>query len=331
VRSREKETVGLQRIQHEFVRGFQGLYDLGPAVTVFGSAQFKGHHPYCELARAVGRELAGAGLATLTGGGRGIMVAANRGAFEAGGTSYGLNIRLPHEQAPNPYVQKSLEFHYFFTRKVILVKYSCAFIIMPGGLGTLDEMFEAATLIQCKKIGPFPLVLMGTKFWKGMQTWSRYLMHAAWKDLAQTVDCASRAQFPDSCNRDSHKSKLRTSQQCVTLVTAPSSDLAADCGCWRIELRPEKKGAMRGEHLECRFCRSVNLRKFIGDMSLGSPGLENIDVPPVVLSPELFVCLDCCTAELVVPEAELRLLVQRNVTATGDRDLPLCGGHCRNR
>jgi uncharacterized protein (TIGR00730 family) len=176
VRSPEKETVRLLRIQHEFVRGFQGLYDLGPAVTVFGSARFKEHHPYYQLARAVGRELAGAGLATLTGGGPGIMEAANRGAFEAGGTSYGLNIRLPHEQAPNPYVQKSLEFHYFFTRKVMLVKYSCAFIIMPGGLGTLDEMFEAATLIQCKKIGPFPLVLLGTKFWKGMQTWGRHLM-----------------------------------------------------------------------------------------------------------------------------------------------------------
>lgn len=107
-------------------------------------------------------------------------------------------------------------------------------------------------------------------------------------------------------------------------------DLAADCGCWRIELRPEKEGVMRGEHLECRFCGSVNLRKFIGDMSLRSPGLENIDVPPVVLSPELFVCLDCCTAELVVPEAELRLLVQPDVNATDDRDLTLCGGHCRD-
>lgn len=104
------------------------------------------------------------------------MEAANRGAHEAGGASYGLNIILPHEQAENPYVEKSIEFQYFFTRKVCLVKYSCAFIVMPGGLGTLDELFEAATLIQCQKIGPFPVVLMGSKFWAGMQKWGQHMM-----------------------------------------------------------------------------------------------------------------------------------------------------------
>jgi|SRR6516162_5652158 uncharacterized protein (TIGR00730 family) len=176
VRSPEKEMKRLERIQQEFVRGFRGLYDLGPAVTVFGSARFKEQHPYYKLARAVAQELARTGFATLTGGGPGIMEAANRGAFEAGGTSYGLNIVLPHEQAPNPYVQKTIDFHYFFTRKVMLVKYSCAFIVMPGGLGTLDELFEAATLIQCQKIGPFPLILMGARFWKGLQTWGKHMM-----------------------------------------------------------------------------------------------------------------------------------------------------------
>ena len=176
VRSPEKETARLERIQEEFVRGFRGLYELGPAVTVFGSARFKEDHPYYKLARAVGGELAHAGFATLTGGGPGIMEAANRGAFESGGISYGLNILLPHEQEANPYIQKNIDFHYFFTRKVMLVKYSCAFIVMPGGLGTLDEMFEAATLVQCKKIGPFPLILMGSTFWKGLQTWGRHLM-----------------------------------------------------------------------------------------------------------------------------------------------------------
>jgi uncharacterized protein (TIGR00730 family) len=104
------------------------------------------------------------------------MEAANRGAHETGGTSYGLNIILPHEQSINPYVDKSIEFRYFFTRKVMLVKYSCAYIVMPGGLGTLDELFEAATLIQCKKIGPFPLVLMGKKFWEGLRRFGRFMM-----------------------------------------------------------------------------------------------------------------------------------------------------------
>jgi uncharacterized protein (TIGR00730 family) len=104
------------------------------------------------------------------------MEAANRGAYEAGGVSVGLNIILPHEQSANPYVTQSLEHHYFFTRKVLLVKYSCAFVVMPGGLGTLDELFEAATLIQCGKIGPFPLVLMGARFWKGMRQWGHFMM-----------------------------------------------------------------------------------------------------------------------------------------------------------
>ena len=174
-RTPEKEFARLKRINDEFVRGFKELYQVGPAVTVFGSARFKENHRYYKLARAVGGELARAGFATLTGGGPGIMEAANRGAHEAGGASYGLNIILPHEQSANPYVDKSISFRYFFTRKVMLVKYSCAFIIMPGGLGTLDELFEASTLIQCKKIGPFPVILVGKEFWKGMQQWGQFM------------------------------------------------------------------------------------------------------------------------------------------------------------
>jgi uncharacterized protein (TIGR00730 family) len=175
-RTADKEIERLRRINDEFIRGFRGLSKLGPAATVFGSARFKQNHPYYKLAREVGGELARRGFATLTGGGPGIMQAANRGAHEANGQSYGLNIILPHEQAPNPYVDKSIEFRYFFVRKVMLVKYSCAFIVMPGGLGTLDELFEAATLIQCRKIGPFPLVLMGTKFWEGLRKFGRFMM-----------------------------------------------------------------------------------------------------------------------------------------------------------
>jgi uncharacterized protein (TIGR00730 family) len=175
-RTVEREKERLLRIQEEFIRGFKGLYNLGPAVTVFGSARFKPSHPYYKLAREVGAELARQGFATLTGGGPGIMEAANRGAQETGGPSYGLNITLPHEQSANPYVDKSVEFRYFFIRKVMLVKYSCAYIVMPGGLGTLDELFEAATLIQCKKVGPFPLVLMGTKFWEGLRKFGQFMM-----------------------------------------------------------------------------------------------------------------------------------------------------------
>jgi hypothetical protein len=176
VRTPDGERARLKRINDEFYRAFKTFYDVGPGVTVFGSARFKPSHPYYKLARAVGAELARAGFATLTGGGPGIMEAANRGAHETGGKSYGLNIILPHEQCENPYVDRSLEFRYFFTRKVCLVKYSCAYVVMPGGLGTLDELFEAATLIQCQKIGPFPIILMGRKFWSGLRKWGQFMI-----------------------------------------------------------------------------------------------------------------------------------------------------------
>lgn len=175
-RTPERERERLSRINAELSRAFDALYDVGSAVTVFGSARFRQTHRYYKLARRLGAELAKAGLATLTGGGPGIMEAANRGAHETGGRSYGLNIILPHEQAANPYVDKSVEFRYFFTRKVCLVKYSCAYVVMPGGLGTLDELFEAATLLQCSKIGPFPLILMGSDFWKGLLDYAAFMM-----------------------------------------------------------------------------------------------------------------------------------------------------------
>jgi uncharacterized protein (TIGR00730 family) len=174
-RSAEKEKTRLKRITKEFEMGFKKLGRLGPAVTVFGSARFKPGEPYYELARQTGRVFAEAGFTVLTGGGPGAMEAANRGAHEAGGPTYGLNIILPHEQQPNPYVNDSFEFNYFFVRKVMLVKYSCAYVVVPGGLGTLDELFEAATLIQCQKIGPFPLILVGGKFWKGLRDFIAYM------------------------------------------------------------------------------------------------------------------------------------------------------------
>lgn len=177
-RTPEVEKKRLKRIHDEFVRGFKRLYKLGPAVTVFGSARFNEGHRYYKMAVEVGRELAKAGFAVLTGGGPGIMEAANRGAHEAGGTSIGLNIILPFEQEPNPYVDDSIEFRYFFVRKVMLVKYSCAFVIMPGGLGTMDEMYEAGTLIQCKKIGPFPVIGMGTRFWSPLKPFTQHQIRA---------------------------------------------------------------------------------------------------------------------------------------------------------
>src|SRR5262245_64947588 len=175
-RSPEREKARLKRIMKEFEHGFKRRHQIGPAVTVFGSARFKPGHPYYEKAREVGRELALAGFTVITGGGPGAMEAANRGAHEVGGPSYGLNILLPHEQAANPYVDESVEFQYFFVRKVMLVKYSCAYIVVPGGLGTLDELYEAATLIQCGKIGPFPLVLLGREFWSGMRDFLLFMV-----------------------------------------------------------------------------------------------------------------------------------------------------------
>ena len=175
-RTLERERDRMKRIMAEFEHGFRRLHKLGPAVTVFGSARFRPGHQYYELGREVGHKLAEAGLTVITGGGPGAMEAANRGAREAGGTSYGLNIILPHEQKPNAYIDENVEFRYFFVRKVMLIKYSCAYIVLPGGLGTLDELFEAATLLQCGKIGPFPLVLVGREFWSGMRDFLLFMV-----------------------------------------------------------------------------------------------------------------------------------------------------------
>ena len=164
--SRLSELRRLFRIGADFIRGFRGLHFVGPCVTVFGSARFQEDHRYYALAREVGRRLGRAGFTVMTGGGPGIMEAANRGARDVGAPSIGCNIILPTEQKPNPYVDRWLEFRYFFVRKVMLVKYSYAFVVLPGGFGTMDEIFECATLIQTGKIKNFPLILMGTEFWQ---------------------------------------------------------------------------------------------------------------------------------------------------------------------
>jgi uncharacterized protein (TIGR00730 family) len=164
-RLRREELVRLGRIAADFMRGFRALHFLDPVVTVFGSARFPETHRYYALARDMGHRLATAGFTVMTGGGPGIMEAANRGAREGGGASVGCNIELPHEQLPNPYLDLFVEFRYFFVRKVMLVKYSTAFVCMPGGFGTMDEMFETTTLIQTGKILGFPVILMGSDYW----------------------------------------------------------------------------------------------------------------------------------------------------------------------
>ncbi|HET9298548.1 MAG TPA: TIGR00730 family Rossman fold protein [Candidatus Polarisedimenticolaceae bacterium] len=175
-RSRLEELRRAFRIWWEFLRGVRALHFVGPCVTVFGSARFTEDHAYYGLAREVGGRLARAGFTVMTGGGPGIMEGANRGAREAGGRSIGCNIQLPHEQRPNPYLDLFVEFPHFFVRKVMLVKYSYAFVALPGGFGTLDEIFETVVLIQTGKIQHFPVVLMGSDYWTPLLTFVRDTM-----------------------------------------------------------------------------------------------------------------------------------------------------------
>ena len=165
-RSRFREFIILIRVMRDFLRGFRVLHFVGPSVTVFGSARTKIDSPYYELARRMGAALAQLGFTVMTGGGPGIMEAANRGAKDVGGRSVGCNIELPREQHPNRCLDRFVTLRYFFVRKTLLVKYSYAFVILPGGGGTLDEMFEAITLIQTRKIRSFPVVIMGTEYWR---------------------------------------------------------------------------------------------------------------------------------------------------------------------
>jgi uncharacterized protein (TIGR00730 family) len=182
------------RIQSEFVDGFGTLAELGPAAAIFGSARTPAGHPFYADARALAGQLARAGLAVITGGGPGIMEAANRGAAEAGGVSVGLGIELPLESGLNPYVTLGINFRYFFARKTMFVKYAQGFVVMPGGFGTLDELFEALTLVQTRKVTSFPVVLYGRAYWKGLIDWVRDTamaggyVSAADLDLVQLTD-----------------------------------------------------------------------------------------------------------------------------------------------
>lgn len=184
------------KIMGEFVNGYERLSAIGPCVSIFGSARTKENEKYYQLAISIAKTISEAGYGVITGGGPGIMEAGNRGAHLAGGTSVGLNIDLPFEQHDNPYIDpdKSLDFDYFFVRKVMFVKYSQGFVVMPGGFGTLDELFEAITLIQTNKIEKFPIILVGTEFWKGLFEWVKNIMLEAGNisphdlDLIKLVD-----------------------------------------------------------------------------------------------------------------------------------------------
>jgi hypothetical protein len=193
------DTWRLFRIMAEFVEGFEALAECNPAVSMFGSARVTPEHPDYQKAEAIARQLAREGFAVITGGGPGVMEAANKGAAAAGGRSVGLNIELPMEQSPNQYSNIRVSFRYFFVRKMMFVKYASGFVILPGGFGTLDELFEAITLVQTEKIRPFPVVLVGRAYWSGLVAWISDVMMSdqkiSPKDLAilRVVDTADEA------------------------------------------------------------------------------------------------------------------------------------------
>ncbi|HEY5749834.1 MAG TPA: TIGR00730 family Rossman fold protein [Chryseolinea sp.] len=179
--SRWEEFKFTVKVLFEFVRGFRALHFVGPCVTFFGSARFKEDHPYYDMTRRAAGEVAKLGFTIMTGGGQGLMEAANRGAKDVGGRSVGCNIVLPHDQLPNPYMDKWVSIRYFFVRKTLLIKYSFAFVVVPGGFGTLDEFFEALTLTQTRKIQQFPIIILGVAYHKEL------LEHLEWMKQKQTI------------------------------------------------------------------------------------------------------------------------------------------------
>ncbi len=213
--TRRSEFMMAYRVFKEFIRGFRKLHFIGPCVTVFGSARFKPGNKWYEEGRKIGEDLVDLGFAVMTGGGPGIMEAANRGAFEAGGRSVGCNIVLPFEQDPNPYMDTWMDFKYFFVRKVLLLKYSYGYVIMPGGFGTMDECFETLTLIQTGKIENFPVILYGTEFWGKLMEFLDHMVDegtisASDLDLFLLTDSRAEAmEFIQKCAVEKFKLRRR--------------------------------------------------------------------------------------------------------------------------
>jgi uncharacterized protein (TIGR00730 family) len=208
-RPRGSELIHAFRIFWELLRGFRALHFIGPCVTVFGSARFKDTHPYYKLGVEVGAALGRAGFSVMTGGGPGIMEAANRGARSVGATSVGLNIELPKEQKPNAYLDRFIEFQHFYVRKVMMVKYSYAFVVMPGGFGTLDEAFETLTLIQTSKIKDFPFVFIGRSFWEPLVKFLRETLLAGGTIDPNDLDLLWITDSPDDAVAQIRERALR--------------------------------------------------------------------------------------------------------------------------
>lgn len=215
------------RIQAEFVEGFDSLAHLGPAVSVFGSARTAAGSPEYAIGRAVGRELAEAGFAVITGGGPGSMEAANRGAQEAGGVSVGLGIELPFEQRMNHWVDIGINFRYFFSRKTMFVKYAQGFIVLPGGMGTMDELFEALTLVQTRKVTQFPVVLVGTHYWQGLLDWMRTTMLPEHKISEPDLDLIALTDDPAEAVRIVADSSNQRDDAAVAAARALAADIIA--------------------------------------------------------------------------------------------------------
>jgi uncharacterized protein (TIGR00730 family) len=219
-----QETWRVFRIMAEFVEGFDELKKLGPAVSIFGSARMSTEDPYYHLAEKTAAKIAKAGFAVITGGGPGIMEAANKGAYQAGGRSVGLNIEISTEQIPNKYQNLSLSFRYFFARKMMFTKYANAFVILPGGFGTMDELFEAITLIQTLKMARFPVILMGIAFWQGLFDWIRQTMLAHGTISIEDIELFILTDDPDEVVRILKKSEAKNWIEPPGVVTHKNHD-----------------------------------------------------------------------------------------------------------
>jgi hypothetical protein len=242
-----EETWRVFRILSELVDGFSLLSGLGPGVSIFGSARTGRRDPMYRDAQEVGKKLAQEGFAVITGGGPGIMEAANRGAYAAKGRSVGLNIALPKEQKANPYQNVSMSFHYFFCRKMMFVKYAVAFVCFPGGFGTLDEFFESMTLIQTQKIDPFPIILYGSKFWKGLVMWMDKVVLRGYHNIAP-------------------------SDLCIFTVADHPDEVVEEVRCWQERMKGKKPGKFRKSSVS--FAHRITPE---GTREGHHPSLEGVD------------------------------------------------------